>query len=197
MAATVNMDLPIGMVQQLKPVIEAVAATSPGFAEVAADLFHRMRHRPLETGSGTPTVSVELPKGMAQALAERPEVVKIANAGAFSPYTPVAQRLIEKASDSIRIELPLGMLRALKPAVEAVADARADFKQVGLYLVAMANYNGQGKPGGAEDTCTVAIPKSAASALAQRPEMVALSRAGNSSPYSNLAQKFISRAEMA
>lgn len=96
MAATVNMDLPIGMVQQLKPVIEAVAATSPGFAEVAADLFYRSKHRPLDTTSATPMVSVEFPLAMAQALAARPEVVKISKSGAFSPYTPVAKRLIEK-----------------------------------------------------------------------------------------------------
>lgn len=98
MAATVNMDLPIGMVQQLKPAIEAVAAASPGFAEVAADLFYRSKHRPLDTTSATPTVSVEFPLAMAQALAARQEVIKISRSGAFSPYTPVAQRLIQKAA---------------------------------------------------------------------------------------------------
>lgn len=197
MAATVNMDLPIGMVQQLKPAIEAVAATSSSFAEVAADLFHRSKHRPLDTTSATPTVSVELPKGMAQALAERPEVKKIANSGAFSPYTPVAQQLMDKASDFIRVELPLGMVKALKPAVEAVAVGHPDFKQAGLYLVAMTGYNGQGKPGGGEDVCDVQIPKPAARELARRPELIAMSRAGNSSPYTNLAQNLISRAQMA
>ncbi len=196
-ATTVNMDLPIGMVQVLKPVIQEVAATKPDYADVAADLFRRMHNRPLETGSGMPTIAVELPKGMAQALAARPEIIKISEAGAFSPYTPVAQQLIDKASDSIRVELPLGMVKALKPAVEAVAVTRTDFKQAGAYLVALSGYNGQGKPGGGEETYNVEIPKPAARALAKRPEVIALSRAGNASPYTNLAQNLISRASMA
>lgn len=91
---TVRTALPIGMINQLQPVIESVGAEKPGFAAVATELLHKARHRPLDTTSETPKLDIQLPRAFVVALAKRPEVVKISQAGAFSPYTDVAKGLV-------------------------------------------------------------------------------------------------------
>ncbi|MBP7253421.1 MAG: hypothetical protein KBA75_08055 [Alphaproteobacteria bacterium] len=90
---TVRTVLPIGMINQLKPVIESVGAEKPGFSDVATELLHKARHRPLDTTSEMPKLDIELPRAFVVALAQRPEVTVIAKAGAFSPYTNVAKKL--------------------------------------------------------------------------------------------------------